>query len=1030
MKPLRLTMTAFGPYRDTEVIDFSKLGSHRLFVVSGNTGAGKTSIFDAICFALYGNASGDDRNDSRMLRSHFADDQVHTSVDFLFELKGRTYRVFRQLPHVKTGNKGATGERYELYEIDDGREVPLTDRFIVSQVDDRLRSLIGLTKEQFSQIVMLPQGEFQKLLTSETDNKEEILRRIFKTGLYKFVADHLNEKRRNTQQLCAELGKIRDYHISNAKGTFAGREGSLLQQVFSREHWNTHQVLEGLGVEIGYYAEQIQSLGQRLKDGSAKAQELTAYYHQARSLNEQFHILDQKLAEQERLALQEEDIKQKSVRLSLAEQAVRLEVYERHYIELGEELNRAGGQLKAAEAEYEQAKAVLQTAEGKFKREEARGGLREQAVRDLDRLQGYLPTVRDMVQRQQRVVRLGEEAAELIKRAKACQAELEARQGERNAAAGQIRELEERLILLPDKTERLGLLRQQAVLLQDYLNLVEKRAKEEQAEERLRLASEQAERALTGAESRWLEGQAGLLASHLHDGEPCPVCGSLHHPRRAAAGAPVPAREELEQLRRERLAAEQGHLEVKAGLAATGQQLLEREQQLREHGFGPAGLQEAYAGLVKEGKTLAGEEKELRQEQARLVSLKRALEEADRRLEELRKEKEQSLNLYNERNTAYATEKALYDQSAAALPEELRSLRGLEERIRLAEEAKLELEAAWKKVQLEHQSANERRIKAASALGHSRAMLEECRGKTEKARLSYQEALAQAGFQSEQAYLAAKLPVEARGALQEQIETHRLAAAAVARQVEELNAALAGKQRQDLSVMEQQLEELGQQLDALRGSFMQAEGMAARGTELKACILAAEDNCRAAEREYQLVRDLYDVVRGENAKKISFERYLQIEFLEKIIHHANGRLQRMSGGQYYLVRSDRMEKRGKQSGLGFDVFDNYTGLLRDVKTLSGGEKFNASLCLALGMADVIQAYEGGVSLETMFIDEGFGSLDEESLSKAIEALIELQQSGRMIGVISHVQELKQAIPAILEVKKTREGHSHTRFMVQ
>ncbi|MDF2667835.1 MAG: hypothetical protein K0R67_141, partial [Paenibacillus sp.] len=164
-------------------------------------------------------------------------------------------------------------------------------------------------------------------------------------------------------------------------------------------------------------------------------------------------------------------------------------------------------------------------------------------------------------------------------------------------------------------------------------------------------------------------------------------------------------------------------------------------------------------------------------------------------------------------------------------------------------------------------------------------------------------------------------------------------------------------------------------------------------------------------------------------KKISFERYLQIEFLEKIIHTANQRLQRMSNGQYYLVRSDRLEKRGKQSGLGLDVYDNYTGQLRDVKTMSGGEKFNASLCLALGMADVIQSYEGGISIETMFIDEGFGSLDEESLNKAIDTLIDLQQTGRMIGVISHVQELKQAIPAILEVKKTKEGCSYTHFQV-
>jgi exonuclease SbcC len=168
-------------------------------------------------------------------------------------------------------------------------------------------------------------------------------------------------------------------------------------------------------------------------------------------------------------------------------------------------------------------------------------------------------------------------------------------------------------------------------------------------------------------------------------------------------------------------------------------------------------------------------------------------------------------------------------------------------------------------------------------------------------------------------------------------------------------------------------------------------------------------------------------VRGQNSKKVSFERYLQISYLEQIIEAANHRLNRLSGGQFLLMRSDRQEARGRQSGLGLDVYDAYTGQTRDVKTLSGGEKFNASLCIALGMSDVIQSFQGNISIKTMFIDEGFGSLDEESLHKSVETLIDLQKSGRMIGVISHVQELKAIFPAVLEVNKTKEGHSRTRF---
>src|SRR5699024_762374 len=191
-----LSMTAFGPYKDKEVIDFTQLDGHQLFVISGATGAGKTTIFDAICFALYGTASGSDRANTTMLRSHFADDDVHTAVEFIFEIHGCTYRVLRQIGHIKQGNKSKTGDKFEFYEIvENGEEIPRVDRQNVSEINKKIEALIGLSEDQFKQIVMLPQGEFRKLLTSETENKEDILRRIFKTERYRKMNDILKEKR-------------------------------------------------------------------------------------------------------------------------------------------------------------------------------------------------------------------------------------------------------------------------------------------------------------------------------------------------------------------------------------------------------------------------------------------------------------------------------------------------------------------------------------------------------------------------------------------------------------------------------------------------------------------------------------------------------------------------------------------------------------------------------------------------------------------------------------------------------------------
>ncbi|GED30271.1 SMC family ATPase [Brevibacillus centrosporus] len=1029
MRPLKLTMTAFGPYKNEEVIDFSELKDNRLFVVSGNTGAGKTSIFDAICFALYGDASGEDRNDSKMLRSHFADDQVHTSVDFVFELKGRSYRVFRQLAHVKAGNKGATGDRYELFEITGGEEIPITDRFIVSQVDEKIREIIGLTKDQFSQIVMLPQGEFRKLLTSETENKEEILRRIFKTNLYKVVVDQLNEKRKEMQQICAELAKMREYHISNVKGSLAGREGSDLYNVFKQQHYNTHQVVEALDKEIDYYAGQMVEKKQLLQSETAKHQEKTAAYHQAQHVNDQFNLLDQKVAARQELASQELDIQQKTVGLSLAEKAVHLHVYERHHVEMMEELTRKSKFLEDALIECEQAELSFQSAEVNYKQEEGKEKLREQALRELERLQGYLPTVKDIDEKQQKVLQLEAEVEAITKQVADAQNELETLQTQRSEKSVLVKDLEDKVVHLPARTERLNLLRQQATIIQEYLTLVQ-RSTEEHGEERELLETfEQADRAYSVVEDLWIEGQAALLASHLHDGDTCPVCGSVEHPKKAATIGEIPTKEELERLRKEKSVAEKKHLEAKAKYNATQLQIQEKQQQVLEQGCNMEGIQDVFAELVKEGKALAKEEKELKEDHAKLTPLKQALEALNLTLEEKRKQKERTSTLFNDTKTVFATEKAVYEQSLAALPEEVRSLEKLEQQIRDTEENKKKLDAAWKQAQVLYQETNERNIKALESRNNAEGMKKETIDKKDKAHRSYFEELKQAGFQTEEAYKAAKMTDDARSVLKQQIETYHTATKTVAKQIEELSEALAGKERQDLVMMQQRLSEMEQRLEIIRNENIQVELNYGKGTEGKANILKAEKTWQDAEHEHQLVKDLYDVVRGENTKKISFERYLQIEFLEKIIFNANQRLQRISGGQFYLVRSDRMEKRGRQSGLGFDVYDHYTGQLRDVKTLSGGEKFNASLCLALGMADVIQSYEGGISLETMFIDEGFGSLDEESLHKAIDTLIDLQQSGRMIGVISHVQELKQAIPAILEVKKTREGYSYTKFCV-
>src|SRR5690625_2483000 len=258
MRPLTLTMTAFGPYKDKETIDFNDLDGHSLFVISGNTGAGKTTIFDGICFALYGTASGQDRENNAMLRSDFAEDGINTSVELIFELKGRKYRVLRQLGHIKQGNKSKTGEDYEFFEITADGEIPCVDRQMVTEIDKKIESLIGLTKDQFKQIVMLPQGEFRKLLTSKTENKEEILRRLFKTERYQKINERLKDKRDlTTAEFTREKEQLNRY-IQSIFQSIPFREGEeTVFAVLDQDYYQTSQVLEAFQREVDYLRIQI-----------------------------------------------------------------------------------------------------------------------------------------------------------------------------------------------------------------------------------------------------------------------------------------------------------------------------------------------------------------------------------------------------------------------------------------------------------------------------------------------------------------------------------------------------------------------------------------------------------------------------------------------------------------------------------------------------------------------------------------------------------------------------------------------------
>mgnify|MGYP006315202745 FL=1 len=1030
MRPISLKMTAFGPYKHTEIIDFNELQGNQLFVVSGSTGAGKTTIFDGICFALYGSASGSDRSESRIMRSDFAEDNVHTSVELEFEIHHRTFRILRQMGHVKKGNKGATGEKYEFYEKLIDREVPCVERQIVSEINVKVEEIIGLTQNQFIQIVMLPQGEFRKLLTSETENKEDILRKIFKTEPYKMISERLKKKKTLAEEELKIEQRTTNSYIQNIGASFPQRESAIFE-VLAQDHYNIHQVISGLEEEATYYEEKIRQDHSKYEEAYQKHTSKSGEFHQAKSLNERFDEWETKEQKLDTLTEQLPLFEGKEKQLEKAERASVIEGIERHYKELQKEVLEKKQFWDGAITSEAKAKANLEQVNIHYIQQENKHIEREKLSESLVRLNDFLPIVKDMTLKESELKLLEREVVKLSANLQTIEQQVIAKNDSVTALKLDLDRLDNQLIPFDDKFQELSELNEKCRVLKEFLSIQQSmRALEAETLEKEQHYNVM-KKEYTTLENEWFANQARVLAAHLHDGEACPVCGSVEHPNKNEQDQTVaPSKEQLEQVKSTLNLVDNDYRNALAKQHALMAQLSSKGEEIAGFGVVVEQVGEVYKTLDECRLKLDVEVHQMRRDKDLLRKIKQQHQDQLLMVQELDAKKVETTATYQEAQSTYEKSKAIFEDKLKSIPTEVRVLSQLELQIRETTERKINLENAWKAVQQQLQEAREQHSSSVLTIAHTEHALQETKAKQEKADVAFRMALESSAFESEEIYQQAKLRDSERATLKEQIMAFKQARHTLIEQVGDLAVRLANKTKVDLNDLQNELATLKLIYEKALQEVNQSNDYKKAASNLITNILASSKKAIAKEQEFNQITDLYDVIRGQNSLKISFERYLQIEYLEQIIVSANERLKNLSNGQFHLIRSERQESRGKQSGLGLDVYDAYTGQTRDVKTLSGGEKFNASLCLALGMADVIQSFQGNVSIDTMFIDEGFGSLDEESLNKSIDTLIDLQKSGRMIGVISHVQELKTAIPAILEVTKSKEGYSETRFIIK
>lgn len=1046
MRPLILEMRAFGPFADCQRIDFTELGDKPLFLINGPTGAGKTTILDAICFALYGKTTGNEREGSQM-RCDNADDGLLTEVYFSFELGQKRYSI-RRCPEQQRAKSRGDGFTLQKSEAELKRLLPdgTEELLVASKVTDAnacIEELTGLDVDQFRQVMVLPQGKFRELLLADSKEREKIFSQLFQTHIYRRIEERLK------QQALEIKAKARDLQSRRA-GILETAGVESLEQLTAEIAAVTPSLTEATSNK----QKASDALAQSTKTlDNAKA--LTAEFERRKLLQTQLNALEERRAEIE-LHQQTLENARKAEKLlpSLKELQFRQQEWQ---------------QAKAKEADYAK---QLQSAEQRLKQatddkatlaelDEHANKLRRE-LEQLDKLQPAINELKQLTEEHElglvelgRLERAEQQSRTELEQWQQQQQRLKSEANELFSSAERQGPLHQALAALNtrlEKTEQLGHIKQkwqqaQAGLLQAEAHGHQCKAERQSAEtehQRLQLA--------------WHTGQAAILAAKLQPGQPCPVCGGLEHPAPAEMAQDIPGETELNRARDAEQQATARHEAARSDYRNIKRQTEELQLELQRlsaelqacaaadvmadvktdatvdaamdaDSYAKADLTMEIDRLVSRRRQLLNELQQAEAAQTRLNNCRQQLQQAEQQVEQRLKHRETQLQQLQQLREQLSLAGARKDAALAALPNEYHSL---------AAEAALELiarqleqkQSEWQQLKQQQQDINQQYTEAVSqhkALMQALASSREDNARAEqfaiKAQQTLDDALKQSGFAGRQALEQAQLDEAQMQALAEKIEAWRTQRSEQQALLKAMDERLAGQSLPELgqleSLWQQQQQQLAEAEDAWQTLNNRMQSLKGTEAQLNKEALAAQ----ALEQEYALIGTLSDVANGNSHSKVSLQRFVLSVLLDDVLLEASRRLALMSKGRYRLLRKEDRAKGNKASGLELVVEDAYSSKVRPVATLSGGESFMAALSLALGLSDVVQAYAGGIKLDTLFIDEGFGSLDQDSLELAVRTLMDLQSSGRMIGVISHVSEMKEQISCRIDINKHALGSS-------
>lgn len=1015
MRPNKLIIQAFGPFAKKEEVDFTALGENPLFLINGPTGAGKSSILDAICFALYGQTTGKEREASHMRCDHAAADLL-TEITLDFSLGEQHYRI-RRAPtqeRPKSRGEGTTTHQTEaqLWHLKaEGDDLLVPQK--AQEATHTIETITGLNVEQFRQVMVLPQGKFRDFLMADSSQREVIFSKLFQTQIYKRIEDTLKIK-------AASIRKDVESLQNQIKGILQGADLNSEQEVEER--------LATLTPELATAA----THKQQAVDALAKADQ---HLEAGKLLANAFIALDKTQKSFNELEAKQADIDTKKHRLKRAQSAQKIEYLrtalnqsKQQKTQLCSEIATTEKSLSQYQSHLTQAKSSLDQAE---KNKQPIDQLKEQLA-DLRKLEPKINQLADAVKQTQIAQTSVEQSNAAFEQQQSQHLKLIA---EINTTEERVSNLRSSSSALPSKQRELDNLR---LLGQQRANLdkrIEERAALEKEhgkrEKQLNLSQSRLDthaNQVKTLEFHWHSGQAAILAAELKQHEPCPVCGSQEHPAPAntqLTTEPV-TKEDIDRARTTQTSYQQQLNDSQNQLTQTSTKLQsingiisEQQQELGANQHkSTQQLRDDWRYLNEEVNSLLAKQKEQLELESQLQALAQQRLQTEQQLESSRL----TLQKTQQEHTIAAQNKLHIEQ---ALPEKYRVTGALTQHIKQLEAQISTITSAYEQALSEFDLSRQNVSQTLTVQEQQLIQQKAVEKAHNDAQQHWEQALIDSAFEDESDFVQALLAEHDQTLLANEIEQY-------AHQFSGYKATLAQQKQQleqqsppDLTALEASQHNLKKESDQAFDVWKKLDNRHLQLTSVLKKLEQAHQSNHALEEEYKIYGTLSDIANGQTGNKISLQRFVLSVLLDDVLIEASHRLNHMSKGRYLLIRKEERAKGNKASGLELEVEDAYTGKTRSVATLSGGESFMAALSLALGLSDVVQAYAGGVKLETLFIDEGFGSLDQESLDLAIKTLIDLQSSGRMIGIISHVSELRDQMALRIDVSSTAKGSSIT-----